>query len=63
MHDNHLEFLAWAARYDDADEAIRSRRLHEAWLAELPCAVTRVDGTRPIEELVQELLAVCGLPG
>ena len=37
-------FLAWAARYDDDDLAEgRSRKLHEAWLADRP-NVMRLDG-------------------
>jgi adenylate kinase family enzyme len=56
MHANHLEFMQWAARYDDGDESIRSRRLHETWRARLTCQSVEVDGSRPIDLLVDELL-------
>jgi len=36
---------------------MRSRAAHEAWLATLPCAVTRVDGERAVQEYVREALA------
>ena len=41
-HDAHLQFLDWARGYDAGDLTIRSRALHEAWLAELPCRVIRL---------------------
>ena len=56
MHTNHLEFMQWAARYDDGDESIRSRRLHETWRAHLTCQSIQVDGSRPVDLLVEELL-------
>jgi hypothetical protein len=30
---------------------------HQAWLAALPCPVLRLDGTRPLPELVAEVRA------
>ena len=59
MHAAHVELLAWASRYDEAEPPIRSRRLHEAWLTRLPCAVARVDGTRSVARLVEEVQAAC----
>jgi hypothetical protein len=56
MHESHSKFLAWAAKYDDGDESV-SLRLHEAWLATLPCAVLRLDGTRSLSALVEEALS------
>jgi adenylate kinase family enzyme len=49
-------FIEWAALYDDGDTSIRSRALHESWLAELPCPVLRLPGDMPINDLVD---AVC----
>jgi len=57
MHDNHREFIEWAARYEDGTLPGRSRPRHEAWLAGLDKPVLRFDGTRPTDELVA---AVCG---
>lgn len=48
LHQAHVAFLAWAARYDDADGTERSRMLHEGWLAALRVPVVRLDGDRPV---------------
>jgi adenylate kinase family enzyme len=50
------DFLAWAARYDDAGPEQRSRVGHEAWLALLPCPVLRLDSSAPIEELCRQVI-------
>ena len=42
--DDREEFLAWAARYDEAGMEQRSRTLHERWLADLACPVIRLEG-------------------
>jgi adenylate kinase family enzyme len=44
MHAEHAKFLAWAAAYDEGGPDMRSRAMHEAWLATLPCPVLRLDG-------------------
>jgi adenylate kinase family enzyme len=56
LHAKHLDFLAWAGRYDDADFQGRSRREHEAWLAALPCPVLRLDGACATEFLVADII-------
>jgi adenylate kinase family enzyme len=56
-HKETLEFIEWASDYDNGDRASRSRAKHEAWLATLPCPVLRLDGSRPLTELVAELCA------
>jgi len=33
----------------------RKQSEHEAWLAALPCPVLRLDSTRPLGELVEEI--------
>jgi adenylate kinase family enzyme len=40
----HVEFLEWAGRYDTGGLEVRSRALHEAWLAKFPCEVVRLEG-------------------
>jgi adenylate kinase family enzyme len=49
-------FFEWAANYDDPSFDGRSRALHEAWLQTLKCQIIRVDGTRSINELVNEIV-------
>jgi len=49
-------FFDWAAHYEDGTQEGRSLARHEAWLANLPCPVLRLDGSRPIAELVDQVL-------
>ena len=52
---NTSDFYAIAATYDadDGTGPHRTRARHEAWLATLRCPVLRLDGTRPVDELVE----------
>jgi len=50
------DFLEWATHYEDGTRDGPTRGLHHAWLATLPCPVLRLDGTRPTEELVREVV-------
>jgi len=56
MHDNHLEFMAWASQYDDGDESMRSLRFHEQWLERLHCPVLRLNGELKTEKQVEEVI-------
>jgi adenylate kinase family enzyme len=56
MHETHREFIEWAAHYDDGTLPGRSRPRHEQWLAGVPIPVLRLDGLRPVEELVDRVL-------
>ena len=61
LYDAHVEFLDWAGRYDAGGVEIRSRALHEAWLARVPGAVLRIEGDRSVaEQLMQIEAAVHG---
>jgi len=57
LHQAHVEFLDWASRYDGGGLEMRSRALHEAWLATLPGAVLRFEGDRPIAEQLAQVEA------
>ena len=48
-------FVEWASHYEAGDRDGRSLIRDEAWLARLPCPVVRVDGSRPVAELVDLL--------
>jgi hypothetical protein len=51
MHARSEAFIAWAAGYDEGlDVPERCRRLHEEWLAALPCPVLRLEDTASVEE-------------
>ncbi len=51
------EFLEWAASYDHAGPEIRSLVGHEEWLATQACPLLRLDSSRPVGDLVREVLA------
>jgi adenylate kinase family enzyme len=57
-HDAHREFMDWAARYDAGGPEVRSRRMHEDWLAGLGCPVLRIEGEVPLAERLDRVLAV-----
>jgi adenylate kinase family enzyme len=48
-------FIAWAASYDDGPAVERSRRMHEEWLAKLPCPVLRLEDTDHVETRVKRV--------
>ena len=56
MRQTHLDFMAWAAEYDTEDLTVRSRALHESWLATLPCPVLRLEGDLSTAERVRRVL-------
>ena len=49
---NHKPFLEWAALYDNAGVEVRSKVLHEKWMAELSCPILRIEGDYSVEECV-----------
>jgi adenylate kinase family enzyme len=50
------EFIAWATRYDDGDCTVRSRALHERWLAQRHCEVLRIETDLSVEERLAVVL-------
>jgi adenylate kinase family enzyme len=59
-HRDTEDFVEWASHYEDGDREGRSLAKHEAWLATLPCPILRLDGSRPLAELVGACLAALG---
>jgi adenylate kinase family enzyme len=53
-------FLHWAAGYERGGLAGRSLQRHEIWLASLDCPVLRLDGGRPVAELVAAVHGALG---
>lgn len=52
------DFIAWAAQYDEGTFTGRSRKLHEAWLAERSTSrVLRLDGAMPTADQVSAVVA------
>ena len=59
-HKETEEFIEWASHYEGGDLASRNLQKHEVWLAALPCPVIRLDGSRPLPELVAEVRGAVG---
>ncbi len=57
-HNETEKFIEWASHYDDGGREGRNLELHQAWLARIPCRVLRLDGTRPLPDLVKEVCLV-----
>lgn len=62
-HEESQAFIAWAAGYDSGALPGRSLLRHEAWLADLPCPVVRLDGTWPTDALVDAVRGQLGALG
>ncbi len=52
MHQTHLDFMAWADRYDNGGPDMRSRIRHEEWMKELPVEVLRIEGEVELSESI-----------
>ena len=56
-HQETEEFIEWASHYEDGTRQGRNLMRHLDWLGTLTCPVLRADGTRPIPELVRDIVA------
>ncbi len=56
MAADHAMFMGWAEAYDTAGPDQRSRVLHDAWLAALPCPVLRLDSAAEPADLAAAVL-------
>lgn len=56
MYKIHQDFLQWAAGYEDGPATMRSRAMHDLWQQKLTCPLLTLDGTQPVEELVEAVL-------
>jgi len=61
-HERYFKFIEWASAYDEGDLSIRSRRLHETWLASLDCPVLRLEGAMPTENQIATVMRRLTLP-
>ena len=55
MYENHISFIEWAKNYDTMEPPERCRKLHEEWFEKLSCPLLRVDGTKSIDELLEQI--------
>lgn len=54
----NLDFLEWAAQYDEGRLPGRSRLKHERWLSRRNTTILRIDGEVSVDEATQRVLAV-----
>ncbi len=57
MFKAHSRFLQWAEQYDTGDLDMRSKALHENWLAKLRIPVLRLEGPESVEVNLSKVLA------
>ena len=55
-YDQSKAFLEWASLYDNAGMEVRSKTLHEHWMAELSCPILRIEGDYSVEDRVNIVL-------
>ena len=59
MHQNHVEFIEWAAAYDTGDIDMRSKAQHDQWQKLLKCKQISVNGEDDLKynlELIKNAL-------
>lgn len=61
MHQAHVEFIEWAAQYDQGFMSGRSKHRHEDWMTRLSCPILRIEGELPTDAAVN--LVMEGLNG
>ncbi len=57
MAATHRAFIAWAEAYDTTGSLRRGLATHEAWLADQPAPVLRLDSLAPVADLVAAVLS------
>jgi hypothetical protein len=50
-----MDFLAWAAQYDDGHMPGRSLAIHEHWLARRSCKTLRIEGNVSVEDSLRRV--------
>lgn len=56
MHEQHLNFIEWAKKYDTGDMTHRSKMRHDAWEKTLSCEALHLDGTDSLDTNFKKLL-------
>jgi adenylate kinase family enzyme len=52
LHKTHIEFMNWAAKYDEGDSNMRSKQSHEKWLEKLTCNLLRIEEDMEIKDKI-----------
>jgi adenylate kinase family enzyme len=64
LHQDHLDFMAWAEKYDEGRAPLRTLHLHRQWMSSLRCPTVEVSSLEPVPRVVQQVereLAQLGL--
>ncbi len=56
MYQQHIDFIEWAKMYDDGDNTIRSKELHDEWQKQLSCEILYLDGADDLQEKLSKVL-------
>lgn len=56
-HRQYLDFIDWAASYDDPASTQRSLGVHLNWMTKLKCELIRIDGVTSVEYRAKLVLA------
>lgn len=57
MHQTHLDFISWAASYDQGSLQQRSAAMHDDWTARLNCPLIILDSIQPPDILAEQVLS------
>jgi adenylate kinase family enzyme len=56
MHQNYVEFIDWASKYDTGDITMRSRVLHDNWISNLTCKIIKLEGDIDFENKMKTVI-------
>ena len=57
MHDKYVKFIEWTSQYDAGNINIKSKALHEWWIASFSCQVLRLEGSYDLRESIDLALS------
>lgn len=63
MHQQHIDFIEWTKMYDDGDNSIRSKKLHDEWQKQLSCEILCLDGANDLQENLSKVLTKLEIKG
>jgi len=54
MYEHYCWFINYASTYDNGNPPDRCHKLHEEWIKLLLCSIISIDGTTPIEKIIEQ---------
>jgi len=61
MYQQYMDFIEWAAQYDEGVMGGRSKKTHERWMKTLSCSIIKFEGDHSLESLVSKCKREMGL--